>query len=231
MEKHLIRDAIAEGIGTFMLVLVGAGAGALNAGLVGVALAHGLILIGIIYTYGSISGAHVNPAVTLGLLVSGNVKLNRAIAYWIAQFAGAVIAAGFIRLMIPVDGANAALASLGETKGSLTTSYLPNALAVEFVLTFFLVSVVHQAAAYGKAGNLAGVAIGLLLAGCILFGGPISGASLNAARTFGPALLNNGLSYAIPYMIAILLGGAFAGFIQVSFFAPESTPAPSSKKK
>ncbi len=225
MDKNLGRDATAEAIGTFMLVLVGAGAGALNVGgLVGVALAHGLILVGIIYTYGHISGAHVNPAVTLGLLTGGHISVTRAVYYWIAQLIGAVVAAGFIKLMIPVDAAGAVLTSLGETKGSLTGSYLINALAIEFVLTFLLVSVVTQAAVFGKVGVVAGLAIGLLLGACILFAGPITGGSLNPARTFGPALLNGGLfTYGIQYMIAILLGGAAAGYIQNAFF---KTPNP-----
>jgi aquaporin Z len=230
MEKHLSRDAFAEAIGTFMLVLVGAGAGAVipdsnPAKIAIVALAHGLILVGIIYTYGHLSGAHVNPAVTLGLLAGGYIKVTRAVYYWFAQLIGAVLAAAFIKLFIPVDAAGAVLASVGETKGSLTGAYLPNALALEFIMTFFLVSVVIQAAAHGKAGFVAGLGIGLLLAANILFAGTLTGASLNPARTFGPALVNSGLfTYGLPYMIAILLGGGAAGYIQSAFFPNSQEP-------
>lgn len=219
MEKNLIRDALAESIGTFMLVLIGAGAGALNAGLPTVAFAHGLILAGIIYTYGHLSGAHVNPAVTLGLLVGGHVKVRRALFYWVAQLVGATLAALFIRLLIPVDAASAILTSVGETKGSLTRAYLGSALAIEFVLTFILVSVVIQAAVLKKAGTSAGLAIGVVLAACIMFAGPLTGASLNPARTFGPALVGGGLlDYGLLYMVAILAGGAAAGYIQNLLF-------------
>ncbi len=219
MEKNLIRDALAEGIGTFMLVLIGAGAGALNAGLPTVAFAHGLILAGIIYTYGHLSGAHVNPAVTLGLLIGGHVKARRAAFYWVAQLVGATLAAAFIRLLIPVDGVSKILTSVGETKGSLTGAYLGSALAIEFVLTFILVSVVIQAAVLKKAGTSAGLAIGVVLAACIMFAGPLTGASLNPARTFGPALIGGGLlDYGLLYMVAILVGGAAAGYIQNMLF-------------
>lgn len=236
MEKHLSRDAFAEGIGTFMLVLFGAGTGALlnadntSAKLLAVALAHGLALVAIIYTYGHVSGAHVNPAVTMGLLVGGHIKLQRAVFYWIAQLIGAALAAGFLKLFIAPNGG---LAVLGETTGTLTTSALPNALAVEFILTFILVSVVTHAAVFGKAGPVAGLGIGLTLAAGIIFAGGLTGASLNPARTFGPALLQGNLlsGYCIPYMIAILLGGAAAGYIQNAFFAAPPTPTPTEVKR
>jgi MIP family channel proteins len=241
MEKNLSRDAFAEGIGTFMLILIGAGTGALvqqadNAKLLLVALAHGLALVGIIYTYGHVSGAHVNPAVTMGLLVGGHIRIQRAIFYWIAQFIGAALAAGFLKLFILTTPA-LNITGLGETTGTLTPT-LPNALAVEFILTFILVSVVTHAAAFGKAGQVAGLGIALTLAGCIIFGGNLTGASLNPARTFGPALVQgtlftqgSGLSYAIPYIIAILLGGATAGYIQNAFFAAPPQPPVSDPKR
>ncbi len=237
MEKNLSRDAFAEGIGTFMLVLFGAGAAALtqqadNAKWLLIALAHGLALVSIIYTYGHISGAHVNPAVTMGLLVGGHIKLQRAIFYWVAQLVGAALAAGFLKFFVlSVPALN--ITSLGETTGSLTTGAIANALAVEFVLTFILVSVVMHAAVYGKAGPVAGLGIGLTLAGAIIFAGTLTGASLNPARTFGPALLQNALlsGYCIPYMIAILLGGAAAGYIQSAFFSTPAQPAPTESKR
>jgi aquaporin Z len=243
MEKHLSRDAFAEGIGTFMLVLFGAGTAALIAdatpakGLF-VALAHGLGLVAIIYTYGHVSGAHVNPATTMGLLVGGHIKLQRAVFYWVAQLIGAALAAGFLKLFV-LSAPGVAAVGLGETTGSLTTGALANALAVEFILTFILVSVVIHAAAYGKAGQVAGLGIGLTLAACIIFGGSLTGASLNPARTFGPALVQGTfllnpagqLSYCIPYMIAIMLGGATAGYIQNAFFATPPAPTPSEVKR
>lgn len=235
MEKNLVRDSFVEGFGTFILVLLGAGAGALlpesPTKLLMVALAHGLAIVIVAYTYGHFSGGNINPAVTLGLLTAGIIKLPRAIAYWVAQFIGAALAAAFIKLMI-IPAITPAIIGLGETTGSLTATALPNALAIEFLLTFLLASIVIQAGAYGKAGTTAGLAIGLTLVACILFGGTLTGASLNPARTFGPALIQGTLfgNYAIAYIVAILLGGAAAGFIHSSFLAPHVEPVKSSKR-
>src|SRR5215475_11797014 len=179
-----------------MLVLVGAGAvtilsnggkTAVAADVVVAALAHGLILIAIIATYGHISGAHVNPAVTLGLLVGRQIDVIRAVVYWIAQFAGAIIAAALLRYLFP--GAS----NLGQTVPAAGISGV-QAMIIEAVLTFFLVSTVYQAAVYGKVGNIAAIAIGFMLAACILFGGPLTGASLNPARTVGPAIISGDLN-------------------------------------
>ncbi len=215
--KTLVRDSMAELIGTFMLVLLGAGAAALAQPVYVVALAHGLALVAIIYTYGHHSGAHVNPAITLSFLIGGKIDINRAGAYWVAQFAGGIIAALTLKLLIPVG-----LTGLGETTGSLTTAYPLQAYLFEAIFTFILASVVTQAASFGKAGNVAGLGIGLTLAACILFGGPLTGASLNPARTLGPALVAGNLSYVPGYLIAIFAGGALAGFVQYSYFQPKS---------
>ncbi len=216
--KTLTRDSLAELIGTFMLVLVGAGAGALGQPVVVVALAHGLILIAIIYTYGHISGAHVNPAVTLALLVGRQIDITRAVVYWVVQFLGAIIAALVLKVLIPVGLNGAALTSLGETTGSLTTNYPLQAYLFEAIFTFFLASVVMQAAVFKRAGNVAGVGIGVTLAACILFGGPLTGGSLNPARTLGPALIAGNLSYVPGYLLAMFAGGALAGLVQNFIF-------------
>jgi glycerol uptake facilitator-like aquaporin len=110
MDNRLIRDGIAELIGTFMLVLVGAGAVVASQGnVVAAALAHGLILIAIISTYGHLSGAHVNPAVTLALLVGRQIVITRAVVYWVAQFAGGILAALVLRAVLPTAN------NLGQT--------------------------------------------------------------------------------------------------------------------
>ncbi|MCB9435893.1 MAG: aquaporin [Anaerolineales bacterium] len=218
MSKEEQRQVAAEGLGTFMLVLVGAGAVALNPGnLVVAALAHGLILVAIIATYGHISGAHVNPAVTFGLFLGGKIEFRRAGFYWIAQFIGALVAGVILRIILPDPS------TMGQTVPAANINSL-DVVLVEGILTFFLVSVVYQAAAYGKGGILTPVLIGLTLAGCILLGGPMTGASLNPARTLGPALLaENGqnLMEVGTYWFGIFLGAAFAGFIQTDMFAPE----------
>ena len=114
MNNQTLKSGLAELIGTFTLVFVGGFAVASGQGVVAAALAHGLILVGIIFVYGHISGAHVNPAVTAGLLVGGKITIAKAVIYWIAQFAGGIIAAVVLNVLVP--GA----AKDGQTIGSLT---------------------------------------------------------------------------------------------------------------
>lgn len=219
--NKLIQESLAELVGTFILVFVGSFAVTVapQFGVVVPALGHGLILVGIIYTYGHISGAHVNPAVTAGLLVGGKVGLTKAIYYWVAQFVGAIIAAVLLVIIVP-EAARSGW-NFGQTTGSLTADYVWSAALFEAVLTFLLVSTVYQAAVYGKAGNLVGLAIGFTLAGCILAGGAYTGASLNPARTFGPALVAGDFSYIVPYFIGIFGGGIVAGLVHTNIFKSE----------
>jgi MIP family channel proteins len=202
---------IAELIGTFALVFVGAAVGLYNAGLLAVALAHGLTLAVFAYTFGHISGTHINPAVTFGLALNGTVKWADAVVYWVAQFAGGILAAFTLRALVGVVSPEAFAAA--QTTGVLTTDYPYYAFAVEALLTFFLVNTVLHTAVAGKAGPLAGWAIGTTLAIAILAGGPLTGASLNPARTFGPAAaagaIQDGMLYLI-YFAGPFLGAAFA---------------------
>jgi aquaporin TIP len=217
MNNEVVRASIAELIGTFTLVFVGGAAVASGQGVVAAALAHGLILVGIIFVYGHLSGAHVNPAVTAGLLVGRQITITRAVYYWIAQFVGAIIAGILLNIIIP-DGAR-----LGQTVGSLTAGSVWTAALFEAIMTFFLVSAVYQAAVYGKVGNLAAIAIGLTLAGSFLAGGTFTGASLNPARTLGPALIAGDFSYIVPYFIGIFGGGIVAGLLH-TVVLPDKTP-------
>src|SRR5258708_16706773 len=209
-----------------MLVLVGAGAVTIMgksttqvaADVIVADLAHGLILVSIIAAYGHISGAHVNPAVTFGLLVGRQITVTRAVVYWIAQFAGGILAALVLRFLFP-DASN-----LGQTVPAANINGI-QAMLIEAILTFILVSTVYQAAVYGKVGNLTPIALGLTLAGCILFGGPLTGASLNPARTLGPALVTGKFDDIVFYMIAIFGGGALAGLVQVLIFPNTITTA------
>ncbi len=216
-----IKAALAELIGTFTLVFIGAGAGALaetsGGGIMAVAFAHGLALVVIIYTWGSFSGAHVNPAVTFGVVVAGKMDWAKAVSYWIAQFAGGVAAAYLLLWLLGPES------NLGSTIGSLTphNDVEGNALKVvvlEGVLTFFLVASVCASGVHGLNGNLAGVAIGLVLTMDILCGGALTGASMNPARTLGPALALGDLSYVWMYFVGPLAGGAIAGLAYENFF-------------
>lgn len=191
---------LAELIGTFALTMVGAGAGAQDAGLMAVALAHGLALLTMVYVFGPISGAHVNPAVTLGLAFAKKIEWKDAVFYWIAQVLGAVLAAAFLVLV------------LGDISSGATTFDGNPLIAVllEAVLTFFLVNAVFQAAVKGSAGKHAGLVIGLTLTAMILVGGPVTGASLNPARTFGPALFTGTLGQYWVYVVGPAAGSILA---------------------
>jgi aquaporin Z len=214
MEKAAFSAGLAELVGTFMLVFAGAAAVASGQGVVAAALAHGIMLVVIVYLYGHISGAHVNPAVTFGLLVGGKIDVMKAIVYWVAQFAGAILAALVLSAIIGSG-------NLGETTGSLTTGSVWQAAAFELVMTFFLVSAVYQAAVYGKAGNFAGIAIGFTLLASITAGGTYTGASLNPARTLGPALIAGHFDYLLPYLVGIFGGGLLAGIVHTTVFKSE----------
>lgn len=222
MNRDLTRELTAEFIGTFMLVLIGAGSVVVSPpsiGALGPALAHGLILVSIIATYGHISGAHVNPAVTLGILVGGHMKAEKAGYYMLAQFLGGIVAAIFLLVILdPNAGA------VGQTTAASGVNSL-QIILVEFLGTFFLVSTVYQVAVYGKGGQLTPVLLGLTLVGLILFGGPLTGAAYNPARLLGPAIFGDprqDIPEVLVYLVAIFGGGAVAGILQNDTFKIEA---------
>ena len=218
------RSFIAELIGTFALIFIGAGTAALGiGGVVGVALAHGFVIVAFAYAYGHISGTHVNPAVTLGVLVAGEIELTQAISYWIAQFIGGTI--GGFALAFTFSNLGGELAKATETLGAtvLADGITPfQGFVLETILTFFLVNSVLNAAVSGKAGNLAGLAIGLTLALSILMGGPLTGASLNPARTLGPAVASGTYNQIWLYFVGPLLGGVIAALLYRFVFSEKS---------
>ncbi|MDO9303260.1 MAG: aquaporin [Anaerolineales bacterium] len=203
---------LAEFIGTFALVFVGTGATIVaNGDLVGVALAYGLTLAVFFYAYGHISGTHVNPAVTFGLALNGSVKWMQAVFYWIAQFAGAILAVFFLKILLESLGADV---SGMATVGALTEPQPILAMIVEAVLTFFLVNTYLHTAVAGKGGAFAGWAIGATLAFATLVGLPFTGAAFNPARTLATAIfigpsLTNVYTYVI-YFFGPLLGSTLA---------------------
>lgn len=206
---------LAEFIGTFALVFIGAGAGALQVGgLVGVALAHGLTLLVIAAAYGHISGAHINPAITIAVWLSKGIGTLTAILYIIVQLLGG-ITAGYALLYIlggPLHG-------LGATTIASGTSPVQG-LVLEAILTFLLANTVLNTAISGKGGSLAPVAIGLTLTLSILMGGPLTGGSLNPARTLGPAVATANYANLSSYLIGQLAGGIAAAFLYLGFFKP-----------
>lgn len=204
------KPFFAELIGTFTLIFIGAGAGALAAssggGIVSVALAHGIALMVIVYAWGTVSGAHVNPAVTFSLAITGKTSWSDAIQYWVAQLLGAALGGFLLRFLLGTTG------NLGMTLPAAGVSTL-QAVVLEAVLTFFLVTAVFGTAVAGHNGNAAGLAIGFVLAMDILMGGSLTGASMNPARSFGPALAMGDFQSFWIYIVGPLAGGAVAALI------------------
>ena len=215
--QKLSTALVAEFVGTFALVFVGAGAGALGiGGLVGVALAHGLTLACFVYAYGHLSGTHVNPAVTFGAWIAGALDARRAVSYGVFQIAGGIAAALALRYVLggAIGGLGATtLASNLVIAGERVTVTPAAGFVVEAILTFFLVNTVLHCAVAGKAGHMAGLAIGLTLAFSILMGGPLTGASLNPARTLGPAVVTGNFADLWVYLAGPLTGGALAAVL------------------
>jgi glycerol uptake facilitator-like aquaporin len=210
-----MREYIVEFIGTFTLVLVGVGAVASGQGLLVGALSHGLVVIGIIYTYSHLCPAYFNPAVTLAMLVGRQISVSKAVGYWIAQFAAAIAASLLLRLLIGEQ------VVAGQTIGVLTRDAVWTAALFEAIQVFLLVSTIYQAAVYGKAGNLAGLVIGITLAALILMGGVYTGASINPARTLGPALVASDLGYVLPYFAGLFGGAAVGGWVHSRWLKPD----------
>ncbi len=202
---------IAEFIGTAVLVLIGCGAvvfsGVTGIGFVGIAFAFGLAIVAIAYGIGPISGAHVNPAVTLAALIDSRISLNDAIGYWIGQFAGGLVGA---LILLAIAGTNAN--GLGQTTLGADHTVVAG-LLFEIVFTAIFTMVILGSTGKGSATGFAGLAIGLTLTAIHLAGIPVTGSSLNPARSFGPALLVGGdaLSQVWLYFVGPLIGGAIGG--------------------
>jgi len=201
------RLLAAEFIGTFALVFAGCGAIMVDAktgalGHVGVAISFGLVIMAMIYAVGYISGAHFNPAVTFAFALSRHFPWSRAIAYWCAQVLGALVAALLLR------GSLGNIAHVGATlpSGSQGQSFL-----WELVLSFFLMFVIMAVATDTLAvGEAAAIAIGGTVGLDAMFGGPISGASMNPARSFAPAVVSGDLHALWLYLLAPPVGAALA---------------------
>lgn len=205
---------VAELIGTFALVFIGASSGIVSGGdLVAIALAHGLTIVVFVYAFGHISGTHINPAVTFGLALQGVVDWGTAaISYWIPQFLGAIGGAFMVKTFIAPLSAEAVAGT--ATAGALNAAFPYHAMGLEVILTFFLVNTILHTVVSGKGGQFAGLAIGLTLSIGILAGGPLTGASMNPARTFGPALFTNTWNDPMTYMI-YFLGPLFGSTLAV----------------
>lgn len=181
-----LKRAAAEALGTFFLVLIGPGTAMVNAysagqlGPVGIALAFAFVVTAMIYAIGHLSGAHINPAVTLGFWAVRRLPTAEVFPYIIAQCGGAVAAALVLR---------GALGPVGDLGATLPRIPVPAAFAIEWLLSFVLMFVIMAVATDDRvAGGFAAIAVGLTVGFCALMGGPITGASMNPARSFGPAV-------------------------------------------
>jgi MIP family channel proteins len=215
------QKMVAEFFGTFALIFMGvgsicadkfiiAGGNPSGLGLLGIAAAHGLAIAIMVTAVGHISGGHLNPAVTAGFWVTRRIGTFDALLYWIAQLAGATAAAYTIKFVVPEDIWTAVHLGTPGLAANLTRT---SGMAIEAVMTFFLVFVVFATAVdeRGAFNKIAGFAIGLTITMGALMGGPLTGAAINPARAFGPALAghfwaNHGVYWAGP-----LIGGVVAG--------------------
>ena len=213
------KKFLAELIGTFTLVFFGAGAilthnATQMVGMTGIAVAHGLAILVMIYAFGAVSGGHFNPAVTFGFLVTRRLSFGGAITYWIAQLVGASLGAWV--LLCAWHGPTEA--HLGTPAVAAGVSPML-AMCLEGLMAFMLVIVIFGSAVDPRASKgFAGLAIGLTLVGNILAGGALTGASFNPARAFGPALVSGYWQDQWLYWVGPLLGGAIAALLYDRFF-------------
>jgi aquaporin Z len=231
MSPTLTRSLVAEFLGTALLVLIGVGsavAGIQVGGPVAVALAFGLVLLALAYTLGPVSGCHVNPAVTLGVLLNRGITLPEAGGYWAAQFAGGIVGAALLKLLTSgFGGVTDQTGSLGSNDYGASIS-AGGAFLLEVLLTFVFVVVILQVTGRSATPGFAGLAIGLTLAAVHLVGIPLDGTSVNPARSLGPALFAGGepLAHVWVFLLAPLVGAALA--VPVSRMLsgpPEAEPA------
>ena len=223
MSKSLTPKLVAEFIGTFAFVFIGAGAadvlgGTGLSGIAAIAFAHGLTIMVFAFAYGSISGGHMNPAVTIGVLAARAMRLGDALGYIVAQLIGGI--AGAVLLLVVLGGAANGLGmpqlAHGLVLGATTVTITPAVgFAIEAVLAFFLVTVVLNAAVAGRAGNLAPLAVGMTVTLNIIMGGALTGAAFNPARALGPMVAIGNFADAWLYTIAPLVGAVIAAFVHL----------------
>ena len=215
MSDYLWKSLLSEFIGTFTLVFVGAGAVALTASqggsLVVSALAFGLVFMAIIYAWGTYSGAHVNPAISFGHAVAGRMNWGLMFGYWIAQLLGGIAAAALIAYFFGTAS------GVGASIGSLTNTDAWRAVLFEAILTFFLVITVLLVTRNPMLAVASGLAIGLVLTFNMLVGAPLTGASMNPARSLGPAIFSNNMGTYWIYVVGPLLGALIAALVYKLF--------------
>jgi len=215
-----VRATIAEAVGTFFLVLIGPGAAMVDAwsggrvGVVGIALAFAFVVTAMVVTFGAASGAHINPAVTVALWSRGRIEAKAALPFVAAQCAGAIAASLALR---------AILGNVGHMGATLPAVSLAGAAALEFLMSFVLMMVVMAAVDGRSPAGTAALAIGMTVGFCALVGGPLTGASMNPARSLGPAVVGGVWTAHWIYWLAPI-GGMLAAARFSDYLHLPSTP-------
>jgi MIP family channel proteins len=220
----LARRLVAEALGTFSFVFVGAAVVVVNGGfpnsgigLLGIALAHAVALSIMITATMTISGGHLNPAVTIGLLAARRISVVAAVAYIVAQLVAATLAAFLVKALLPVGAVRSAMVGVPVIANSMT---LGQAIGLELVLTFFLMFAVFGTAVSPDAPRVGGFGIGLVLLFDILVGGPLTGAAMNPARAFGPAVVSGEWVGHVVYWVGPIVGALLAALLWEYFLLP-----------
>lgn len=218
-----MKKYLAELVGTFILVLFGCGTAVIagdKVGILGIAFAFGLSLLGAFYAIGPISGCHINPAVSFGFWTAGRMKAKDMIGYWVGQFAGAILAAGVLSIIAAGVQGGYSIAASGLGQDGWGPGYqggynMTSAIVFEFVATLILVIVILGATQKSAPAGFAGVAMGITLVVIHIFGIHITGVSVNPARSLGPALFagSKALSQLWLFLVVPSLGGIAAGLL------------------
>ncbi|MGR3317515.1 MAG: MIP/aquaporin family protein [Candidatus Anammoxibacter sp.] len=222
------RKYLSEFIGTFALIFIGAGSccadyyltksGAPGFGLLGISIAFGFVVVAIAYSLGYISGAHINPVVTVSMVVSNRMDAQTGFMYIVSQLGGAVVGAFLLKFLFP----EALAVNLGTCALGSGVTVL-QAIVMESIITFLLVFVVYATVVDKRATPaLAGLAIGLVVLFGVMVGGPISGGAMNPARVFGPALASGSFMDHYVWWLGPMGGGVLAGLVYENVFAEKS---------
>lgn len=224
--KQLVRPAVAEMVGTALFVFVGAGSVVVNAafpqavGGVGVAAAHGIAIAVLVSSLMPVSGGHLNPAVTLGLFAARKVDGPTTGAYILAQLAGAVLAAALLKWLLPIGAVS--LTNIGTPAVAASVTKV-QAVAIEAIFTFLLMSAVFGTAVSSQAPKVGGFAIGFAVFVAGVVAGPLTGAALNPARAFGPALVSLEFHAQAWYWIGPILGATLASLLWKGILLPKDS--------
>jgi MIP family channel proteins len=235
MSNKITPKLLAEFIGTFALIFIGAGAAAVvgdGAGLSGIAaiaLAHGLTVMAFAFAYGSVSGGHFNPAVTVAVLAAGAMRAGEAAGYIVSQLVGGVLGALVLRAVLggTETGLGTPMLAHDLVLGATSVTVSPWAgYVIEALLGFFLATVVLSTAVAGRAGSLAPLAIGVTLTLNIIMGGPLTGAAFNPARALGPMVATGNFADAWLYLTAPVVGAIVAAILHTGIVRLMAAAAP-----